>query len=165
MTSVSCPFLQTVGAARGFLKKGANFAEPMALRLPFIVETRLAPDAEVRSVPERSPLPPQQGGDRGAQAGVFAPLPAATASNYASLQKLVDGATISSTVSPGEHQCAGRQGRGVQARSNVQFTAEGFHDVVLAAEPALSATTAYSILHEGVPVGKRDYMGKLRMKG
>jgi uncharacterized protein len=47
----------------------------------------------------------------------------------------------------------------------LQFTAEGFLMSFSLPNFYFHATTAYDILrHEGVPLGKRDFMGRMRMK-
>ena len=46
------------------------------------------------------------------------------------------------------------------------FTAEGFLMSFSLPNFFFHATTAYDILrHKGVPLGKRDFMGRLKMKG
>ena len=46
------------------------------------------------------------------------------------------------------------------------FTAEGFLMSFSLPNFYFHATTAYDILrHKGVPLGKRDFMGRMRMKG
>jgi uncharacterized protein len=46
------------------------------------------------------------------------------------------------------------------------FTAEGFLMSFSLPNFYFHATTAYDILRsKGVPLGKRDYMGQMRMKG
>ena len=48
---------------------------------------------------------------------------------------------------------------------SLPFTAEGFLQSFSLPNFYFHSTTAYDILrHKGVPLGKRDYLGRMRMK-
>ena len=72
-------------------------------------------------------------------------------------------------VGPGEHAQQLLEGREVvfQIRDfKMPFTAEGFLMSFSLPNFYFHATTAYDILRsKGVPLGKRDYIGQMRMKG
>jgi hypothetical protein len=102
----------------------------------------------------------------GVRAGVFAPNPGPELS-YAGLQKLVsDARGALEAVSREEVEgfigkdCAFKFGE-----RQVPFTAENFLLSFSVPNFFFHATTAYDILRQkGVPLGKRDFMGRLRIK-
>lgn len=161
-------FLQTVGAARGFLKKGAEHAAANGISLADIVETRLHPDMlpfrfQVICIAHHS-----KGAIEGCKSGVFAPPSGGNDLDYAGLQKLVDDAhAYLSALTPAEVNAL--EGKDVEFKlgPNVMpFTAEGFLLSFSLPNLHFHATTAYDILRtKGAPIGKRDYMGRPRLKG
>jgi len=87
--------------------------------------------------------------------------------DYAGLQKLVaDARDELAALSPDEVNAL--EGRDVVfqiGERKLPFTAEGFLLSFSTPNLHFHATTAYDILRgKGVPLGKRDYMGQLRLK-
>lgn len=161
-------FLQTVGAARGFLKKGADHAQANGIALADIVNSRLAPDMLPFRFQAICIAHHSKGAIEGVQAGVFAPPSGGDNLDYAGLQKLVDDAhDFLSGLTPANINAL--EGKDVVFKlgpNTLPFTAEGFLMSFSLPNLHFHATTAYDILRlKGVPIGKRDYMGKLRMKG
>ena len=107
------------------------------------------------------------GAVRGAQQGSFAPPGQLPPLDYAGLQKTVaDARAALQQLTPAEVNAL--EGKDVifQVRDmKLPFTAEGFLLSFSLPNFHFHATTAYDILRsKGVPLGKRDYMGKLRLK-
>ena len=132
-----------------------------------IVETRLFADMLPFSFQIQSVAHHSRGAIEGIKAGVFNPPPASPPLDYAGLQKLVaDARQALEAVTPDEVNAL--EGRDVVfqlGEMKMPFTAEGF--ILSFSQPNFHfhATTAYDILRmKGVPLGKRHYMGKLRMK-
>lgn len=131
-----------------------------------IVETRIAPDMlpfrfQVVSLAHHS-----RGAMNAEKNGVFVP-PAPKGEDYAGLQALVKAARDElSAMTPDEVN--GLLGRDVMFKlgeRTLPFTAEGFLMSFSLPNFFFHATTAYEILrHKGVPLGKRNFMGRLNLK-
>jgi len=162
--SVGC-FLQTLGGVEGFLAKGLAHFKEKGVDPNEIVETRLFPDMapfrfQIVAVAHHS-----AGALQGATAGAFAP-PAASTADYAGLQKMVTDARASlEALKPEEVNAL--EGKDVifSVRDmKMPFKAEGFLQSFSLPNFHFHATTAYDILrHKGVPIGKRDYLGRLKL--
>lgn len=160
-------YLQVLGGVEHFLDKGSNHCKENGIDLDEVVETRLYEDMlpfrfQLISVAHHS-----LGAIRGVEAGKFQPPAAAPEHDYAALQKHVADARRHleglnrDTVNGWEgkdmvFEIGGRE---------IPFLAENF--ILSFSLPNLffHATTAYDILRmKGVPLGKRDYMGQMRIK-
>jgi hypothetical protein len=160
-------FLQTLGAVSGFLDKGlAHFTEKKT-DLNEVVETRLFPDMfpfrfQIQAVAHHS-----LGAIEGVKKGEFAPPQNLPAHDYRGLQKLVAD-TRESLQKLDRAEVNALEGRDVFfvfRDMKMPFTAEGFLMSFSMPNFYFHATTAYDILRtKGVPVGKRDFMGQLRLK-
>ena len=160
-------YLQTLGAVAGFLQTGLDHFTAKGIDLDEVVETRLFPDMlpfrfQVQSVAHHS-----LGAIEGVKKGLFQPPPQAPAYDYPALQKLVgDAREALQRVTPAEVNAL--EGRDVvfQIRDfKMPFTAEGFLLSFSLPNFYFHTTTAYDILRmKGVPLGKRDYMGQMRLK-
>lgn len=160
-------YLQTLGAVSGFMDSAlahftANNIDPNE-----VVETRLFPDMlpfrfQVQSVAQHS-----LGAIEGIKRGEFAPPASSATHDYPALQKLIADAKDALTkLTPAEVNAL--EGRDIFFKIRdfkLPFTAENF--VLSFSLPNLyfHAATAYDILRiKGVPLGKRDFMGQMRMK-
>ncbi|MFZ5720779.1 MAG: DUF1993 domain-containing protein [Pseudomonadota bacterium] len=160
-------FLQVLGAVSGFLEKGRAHLVEAGKDPEAIVETRLHDDMlpfrfQVISVAHHS-----QGALEGAKSGVFHPPGPMGDLDYAGLQKLVaDAQAALKALKPDEVNAL--EGRDVVFKlgeRGLPFTAEGFLMSFSTPNLHFHATTAYDILRQaGVPLGKRDYMGQMRLK-
>ena len=158
-------FLQTLGAVDGFLAKGLAHCKEKNIDPSEIVETRLFPDMlpfrfQVVAVAHHS-----AGALAGAKAGAFAP-PGPSTADYAGLQKLVsDARQALEQAKPDEVNAL--EGKDVifSVRDmKMPFKAEGFLMTFSMPNFHFHATTAYDILRsKGVPLGKRDYMGRMKL--
>ena len=160
-------YLQTLGAVVGFLEKGLAHFTANDVDLDEVVETRLFPDVlpfrfQLQSVAHHS-----LGAIEGVKKGLFLPPPQAPAYDYRGLQQLVaDAREALQKVTPAEVNAL--EGKDVifQLRDfKMPFTAEGFLLSFSLPNFYFHATTAYDILRvKGVPIGKRDFLGPMRLK-
>jgi uncharacterized protein len=158
-------FLQTIGAVEGFLAKGLAHCQEKNIDPNEIVESRLIPDMlpfrfQVVALTHHS-----AGAVAGAKAGAFSP-PGPSTADYAGLQKLVsDAKKALEQVKPEEINAL--EGKDVifSVRDmKMPFKAEGFLMTFSMPNFHFHATTAYDILRsKGVPIGKRDYMGRMKL--
>jgi hypothetical protein len=162
-------YLQTLGAVIGFLDEGLTHFQANNVDLNEIVEARLAPDMfplrfQIQSVAHHS-----LGAIEGVKSGLFQPPPPIPALDYAGLQKHVtDARDALQRVTPAEVNAL--EGKDVTfqigANFKLPFTAEGFILSFSLPNFYFHATTAYDILRmKGVPIGKRNFMGQMRLKG
>ena len=160
-------FLQIVGAVEGFLGKGAAHFKEKGIDPNSVVDAKLADDMLPFSFQVRSVANHSIGAIRGTKAGQFAPGGPAPAVDYAGLQKLM-GETHQAlqALKPDEvNACEGKDVLFSVRDIKLTFTAEGFLQTFSLPNFFFHATTAYDILrHKGVPVGKRDFLGKMRLK-
>jgi len=160
-------FLQVLGGVTGFLEKGAAYCKDKGIDLNSVVETRLYEDMlpfrfQVMAVAHHS-----RGALEGVQKGVFGPPTGVADQNYAALQKIVaDARTYLQGLK--REDVNALEGKDVVFKlgeRSMPFTAEGFLMSFSMPNLHFHATTAYDILRmKGAPLGKRDYMGPLRMK-
>ena len=107
------------------------------------------------------------GAIEGLKKGVFAPPPPAPAQDYRALQKVIaDTIDGLKKLTPAEVNALEGRDMIFQFRDfKMPFTAEGFIMSFSLPNFYFHATTAYDILRmKGAPLGKRDFMGQLRMK-
>ena len=164
-TAVS--FLQVLGAVAGFLEKGLKHCQANGIKLDELVDHRLFPDMlpfrfQVIAVAHHS-----AGALEGAQAGLFKPPAGPMNQDYAGLQQLI--ADAKARVQKFSREAVdGLEGKDVTfelGSFKMPFTAEGFLLSFSMPNLHFHATTAYDILRtKGVPLGKRDYMGQMRLK-
>jgi hypothetical protein len=160
-------YLQTLGAVSGFLDRGLAHCQDNNIDPESIVETRLWDDMlpfrfQIISVAHHS-----LGAIEGAKAGVFAPPSEARPLTYVQLQGLVaDTRAALEKLAPDEVNAL--QGHDVTFKMRsfeVPFVAENFLMSFSLPNFYFHASTAYDILRsKGVPLGKRDFMGAMRMK-
>jgi hypothetical protein len=161
-------YLQTLRAVTGFLDRGLAHFQDNAIDPEAIVATRLFPDMlpfrfQIHSVVHHS-----LGAVEAIKSGIFGPPGARPDHDYAALQALVAEATATlASLPPAEIDA--RAGADVDFRvrdTSRVFTAEGFVMSMSLPNFHFHATTAYDILRaNGVPIGKRDYLGAVRLKG
>jgi uncharacterized protein len=157
-------YLQMLGAVGGFHRthfneKGVDLAE--------IVETRLAADMlplwfQIVSVVHHS-----RGAMEAAKNGVFVPPSGKPDRDFAALQALVAEARneLSELTPEAVNALAGRDVTFRLGDRALPFTTEGFLMSFSLPNFFFHATTAYDIVrHKGAPLGKRDFMGRMKLK-
>jgi len=160
-------YLQTLGGVAGFLEKGAKHCGENSIDPESIVETRLWGDMlpfrfQVISVVHHS-----RGAIEGAKTGVFSPPSETRPLTYAQLQGLVGEARDAlKALAPADVNALEGKDVTFQMRDfKIPFTAENFLMSFSLPNFYFHASTAYDILRsKGVPLGKRDFMGAMRMK-
>ena len=161
-------YLQILGAVGGFLEKSLTHFQEKGIDLAEIVQSRLTQDMlplrfQIVSVAHHS-----RGAMEAAQTSVFTPPSAKPDLDYAALQALVTEARDELSLLRPEAVNA-LLGHDVTFRvgdRTLPFTVEGFLMSFSLPNFFFHATTAYDILRQkGAPLGKRDFMGKLTLKG
>lgn len=157
---------QVLGGVATFMEKGAAYCQENDIDLGELVETRLYPDMlpfrfQVVSVAHHS-----LGAIKAIEAGKFSPPDTESAQDYTGLQELVAEARTGLQAYQRETVDAleGKEVLFEIGDRQLPFTAENF--VMSFSLPNLyfHATTTYDMLRmKGVPIGKRHYMGQLRM--
>jgi hypothetical protein len=161
-------YLQILGAVGGFLEKGLTHFREKGIDPAEIVETRLAPDMlpfrfQIVSVAHHS-----RGAMEAAKNGVFVPPSGKPDLDYSALQALVTEARneLSALTPEAVDALVGRDVTFKVGDRALPFTAEGFLMSFSLPNFFFHTTTAYDLLrHKGAPLGKRDFIGKMKMKG
>ena len=160
-------FLQTLRGVEGFLDRGLSHCMENNIDPEEVVETRLFPDMlpfrfQLQSVGHHS-----LGAIEGVKKGEFSPPPEIPPHDYRGMQKLVaDSRAALEKLDPAEVNALEGKDVVFKFRSfEMPFTAENFLMSFSLPNFYFHATTAYDILRmKGVPLGKRDFMGQMRMK-
>ncbi|SIO56770.1 hypothetical protein SAMN05443247_08371 [Bradyrhizobium erythrophlei] len=160
-------YLQILGAVGGLLEKSLTHFHDHGIDPADVVETRLAPDMmpfrfQIVSVAHHS-----RGAMAAAKNGVFVPPSGRPDLDFAALQSLVTEARneLSGLTPDAVNALVGRDVTFKLGERTLPFTAEGFLMSFSLPNFFFHATTAYDILrHKGAPLGKRDFMGRLRLK-
>jgi uncharacterized protein len=159
-------YLQTVGAVQGFLERARTHFTEAGVDLNELVETRLFPDMLPLRFQVLSVVHHSVGAIEGAKGGVFAP-PVPSALDYAGLQNAVAEARAKlQSYTPDEIDALDGAEVVFELRDlRLPFTAQDFLLSFSVPNFHFHAATAYDILRmKGAPLGKRDYLGQLRLK-
>lgn len=161
-----CNYLQVLTSVTGILKKGEAFCDEQNLELHDLNEARVHPDMLPLRFQLYSVVHHSQGALEGIRQGEFNPPPPTDNMSYSDLQQSIENAAT-------ELQSFSREsidelyGKAMKFKMNdfeLPFTAENF--VLSFSLPNLyfHTTTAYNILRsKGVPLGKVDYLGRMRV--
>ena len=160
-------YLQTLAATQGFLEKGLAYCKEMDVDPEEIVQRRVFADMHPFSFQIRWIVLHSLGAVEAMKAGEFRRPTERPNHTYAELQTLiVDAHEALAKFTPAEIDAL--------ESNDVVLDAGGAKRVFTAKDFLLSfslpnfyfhATTAYDILRgRGVPIGKRDFMGQLRLK-
>ncbi|ODT64528.1 MAG: hypothetical protein ABS77_00170 [Phenylobacterium sp. SCN 69-14] len=160
-------FLQTVGGVAGFLERGLAHCQDNGIDPQEIVTSKMCEDMfdfrfQVISVAHHS-----LGAIEGVKAGVFSPGGDQAAQDLPALIALIkDTQARLAAIKPDEINAYEGKDVFFEFRgTKIPFTAENFLMSFSTPNLHFHATTAYDLLRaRGVPIGKRDYMGQLRMK-
>jgi hypothetical protein len=164
---VSVPsYLQILTALSGVLDRGASFCAEKGIDPQTFVETRLFPDMLPLSFQIASVAKHSLGAIEGAKAGVFSP-PKEPNTDYAGLQKIIADTrgTLEGLKADDVNALEGKDMIFDLGATKLPFVVEDFILTFSLPNFHFHATTAYDILRtKGVPLGKRHYLGKMRMK-
>jgi len=160
-------YLQILGSIAHLLDKAEAFCAAKAVPASELIEARLAPDMLPFAYQVKSTAVHSIGAIEGVRSGVFAPDRTPWPASFAGLRARIEDAraalrAIDRVELDG---LVGRDMRFELGEHRMDFTAEDF--LLSFSQPNFyfHATTAYAILRmKGVELGKRDYMGVLRLK-
>lgn len=160
-------YAQTLEGLSGVLDKARAHAEGAGRDPDTLVEARLAPDMlplifQIHSVRHHS-----IGALAGVKAGAFHPPSDITPCGFAGLQAIVaETREALAAMTPAEVEALEGADVVFQFRDfKMPFVGRDFLLSFSLPNFYFHATTAYDILrHEGAPLGKRDFMGPLRLK-
>jgi uncharacterized protein len=160
-------YLQTIAAVQGILGKGLEFCTSNGIDPMEMVESRLCGDMlplrfQIVSVAHHS-----LGAIEAVKKGVFAPPGKTEPLDYQGLQKLMadTGEALQRLTREEVDALAGRHVDFQFRDRKVPFTVENFLLSFSLPNFYFHATTAYDILRsKSVPLGKRDFLGRLRIK-
>lgn len=159
-------YLQVIDAAAGFMNKCAGHCAQHGPEADELVEARLYPDMfpfhfQIVSVVHHS-----IGAINGMIAGEFAPPKGIEKTNFAGLHaKILQTKDELDALSPDTvNALSGGQTIFKLGETDLPFTNENFVLSFSLPNFYFHATTAYDILRQaGIPLGKRDYLGQLRI--
>ncbi len=159
-------FLQVVGSVETILARGLAHAQDNAIDPESLVTARLTHDMLPLAFQVLSVVHHSIHAIEGCKAGVFGVPGAIGEPTFADLQKMVaDAKAALQALSPDEVNAL--EGKTVVFRMpnfELPFTAEGFLMSFSLPNLHFHATTAYDILRAGgAPLGKRDYLGAMRV--
>lgn len=161
-------YRQVLGAVSGLLRTAQLFCADKGLEPSELIQARLAPDMLPFAYQVKSTAVHSLGAIEGVRRGVFSPDKTPPPEAFADLEARIT-ATLSAleAIEPAEVESfIGRDMRFEFGDRRIDFTAEEF--LLSFSQPNFyfHATTAYDILRwKSVPIGKRDFLGRLRRKG
>jgi hypothetical protein len=161
-------FLQITGAVEGFLAKGAAHFKEKGGDVNEMFDARLFTDMAPFKFQIQAMAHHSLGALRSIQSGQAGPPAPIAATDYAGLQKhITETREALQKVKPDEvNGCEGKDVVFTIRDTKLPFTAEGFLQTFSLPNFFFHATTAYDLLrNKGVPVGKRDFLGRMRLKG
>jgi uncharacterized protein len=159
-------YLQTLGAVGGFLSKGLAHLHEHNMDPEEVVEARLFPDMLPLRFQVQAVVHHSHSTLEAFKSGTFRPPSNLAKLDYAGLQALIaDARDVLQKVAPEEiNACADADVTFQFGEHKIPFKAANFLLSFSLPNFHFHATTAYDILRsKGVPLGKRDYMGMLRM--
>lgn len=160
-------WLQTLPAMAGLIDKAEAHCRTAGLPDAALAGARLADDMWPFAKQITSVVHHSQGALAGLRAGVFGPDLSPAPEDFASLREAVVGAiAVAQAVLPEEIDAiANRDMRFEYGQRRMDFTVSDFLLSFSLPNFQFHATTAYAILrHQGVPLGKMDFLGKVRFK-
>jgi hypothetical protein len=160
-------FQQILGAVSGLLDKAQAFCTEKGIAPQELIQARFSADMFPFAYQVKSTAVHSLGAIEGVRNGVFSPDTSAPPETFAALK-----ARISETLGALEKiDCAeingflGRDMRFAFGTNHRDYTAENFLLSFSLPNFYFHATTTYDILRwKGMPIGKRDFMGKTRTK-
>lgn len=161
-------YRQTLGAVAGLLRTAQAFCGEKRIEAPELIQARLAPDMLPFAYQVKSTAVHSLGAIEGVRRGVFSPDKTAPPDTFAALEaRVAETLAALEAIEPAEIESfIARDMRFEMGNHRLEFTAEEFLLSFSLPNFYFHAATAYDILRwKGVPLGKRDFMGTLRLKG
>ena len=160
-------YQQTLGAVTGLLVSAEKFCAEKHLAPEEIIGARLAQDMLPFAYQVKSTAVHSLGSIEGVRRGVFSPDMTPPPQTFAALKaRVAEALAALAEITPAEVDgFVGRDMRFEFGQRRLEFTAENFLLSFSLPNFYFHAATAYDILRwKGAPLGKRDYMGRLRLK-
>ena len=160
-------YQQMLGSLSGLLTKAEAFCQEKGIAAEELIQARLAPDMLPFAYQVKSASVHSLGALEGIRRGVFSPDTSPPPDTFAALHaRIADTLAALAVMDAAEIDAfIGRDMRFAFGDRHIDFTAEEF--LLSFSQPNFyfHATTAYDILRsKGVPLGKRDFMGRLRKR-
>jgi hypothetical protein len=160
-------YQQILGSVSGLLVKAEAFSAEKGMNHDDILQARLAPDMLPFAYQVKSTAVHSLGAIEGVRRGTFSPDMSPPPETFAALKvRIAETLGALEKIEPAEiDSFIGRDMSFVRGEHRLDFTAENF--LLSFSQPNFyfHASTAYDILRsKGVPIGKRDFTGKLRLK-
>ena len=160
-------YRQILASVAGLLTKAQAFCAERGLAPADIIQARLASDMFPFSFQVRATVGHSIGAIEALRRGTYSPDRSPLPETFAELEPLVARAEAAlEALDPGELETlAEREVLFVSGERRLPFTGENF--LLSFAQPNFyfHAATAYDILRwKGVPIGKRDFTGQVRVK-
>jgi hypothetical protein len=159
-------YQQILGAISALLGTAETFCAERGLAPQDIIQARLAPDMFPFAYQVKSTAVHSLGAIEGIRRGSFSPDVTPPPETFAALKtRIAQTLTALAEVERVEVDgFIGRPMRFVAGERQLEFTAENFLLSFSLPNFYFHASTAYDILRwKGAPLGKRDYMGRLRI--
>ncbi|HEY0269363.1 MAG TPA: DUF1993 domain-containing protein [Sphingomonas sp.] len=160
-------YRQMLGSLAGLLDKAESWCGERGIAPANIIGARLAADMHPFSYQVKSAVVHSVGAIAGARQGSFSPDTSPPPETFAALKARVAAALATlAAIEPGTVDgLIGKDVRFSIGERGIDFTAEDF--LLSFSQPNFyfHVTTAYAILRaNGLPIGKRDYLGAWRKK-
>jgi hypothetical protein len=161
-------YRQILGAVGGLLGKAESYCAEQKLAAEEIIQARLAPNMLPFAYQVMATATHSLGAIEGLRKGVFSPDMTPPPQTFSALKTTISGtqAALEAIDAAEIDAFLGRDMRFVFGDRQVNYTAENF--LLSFSQPNFyfHATTAYDILRwKGLPLGKRDFVGRVRIKG
>jgi hypothetical protein len=160
-------WLQILEAVGGLVAKAEAHCADTGLAPAELIQARLAPDMLPLAYQVKATAVHSLGAIEGVRKGVFSPDMVPPPDSFAALAARVNAAhTALLAITAGEvDSFLGRDMCFAFGERRMNFTAENFLMSFSMPNFYFHATTAYDLLRwKGVTLGKRDFMGRLRLK-
>ena len=160
-------YRQTLGAVAGLLVTAEELCAEKQLASEDIIDARLAEDMLPFAYQVKSTVVHSLGSIEGVRRGVFSPDMTPPPQTFAALKaRVAEGLSALEAIQPSEVEgFIGRDMRFEFRERRLEFTAENFLLSFSLPNFYFHAATAYDILRwKGARIGKRDFMGRLRLK-
>lgn len=161
-------YRQTLGAVSGLLRTAQAFCAEKRMEASELIQARLAPDMLPFAYQVKSTAVHSLGAIEGVRRGVFSPDRTPPPETFAALEaRVADTLSALEAIQSSEIESfIGRDMRFESGNHRLEFTAEDFLLSFSLPNFYFHAATAYDILRwKGAPIGKRDFMGRLRLRG
>ncbi len=160
-------YRQILEAVAGLLGKAETFCTEKGIAPHEIIQARLAADMLPFGYQVKSTAVHSLGAIEGVRKGVFSPDMTPPPESFAALKaRIAETLAALEAIEEAEVDAfVGRDMRFAFGERQIDYTAENF--LLSFSQPNFyfHATTAYDILRwKGVPIGKRDFMGRTRAK-